>query len=434
MVSTAIMVLMAIAVLNYLLHRDPIYPGFLQAAVWLLVLSFFVLNQNAFIPVVSAVYWLILGGVAAFSAGSLLATFAHEPHLRRTCIRSLGAPKNGSLVLFLLVAAGGLAFFALKAMDLSLSGPFANAFANLRYGASVGKEETGGFGLLAYFLPLSYSVAGAAVLKGCGLDARLRPSRGLVAASVLVALAYGALSSGRGFVVTLMVLLTGILLVLRVARPRVAVVMLGVLTCAVFYVGGILVGKGGSLDDPMSENIASMYDSAVVYAAGSIPALSSYLVYDSNRDLEYGRNTFRLGYSIAHAINPDVEVPPLVQEFTYVPMATNLYTVYRPYIRDFGYFGAIFAQLLFGAFHGFLYKRATVENPKSIYVFLFAVFLVPLISQFGQDMYLSMASTWVQYLFYAALLFAVFCERRDDCASTEGGHSYRQLEFGQTAV
>ena len=248
MILPVIFGLTAIAAFNYLLHRDPMHPGFLQAALWSLVLSFYYFYSDLFIPVSSAVYWLILGGATSFTVGSFMSTIGHKPHFGRNCVLSRGAPKNVGLIFLLLVTVGGLVLFALRARDLSLTGPFENAFANLRYGASIGKDETGGFGQLAYFLPLSYSAAAAAVLKRYCCDEARRPSKWLVVASVLIALIYGVLSSGRGFIMILAVLLAGILLILRIARPRAAVLVLVALACGVFYVGGVLVGKGGSID------------------------------------------------------------------------------------------------------------------------------------------------------------------------------------------
>jgi len=93
-------------------------------------------------------------------------------------------------------------------------------------------------------------------------------------------------------------------------------------------------------------------------------------------------------------------------------MPTNVYTVYQPYIRDFGALGGVSVLFILGFLHAELYRRATVRSPHAIYVLLFALSLFPLAMQVFQDMYFSVLSLWVQYVTYAVVLFVVLTERR----------------------
>jgi len=101
-----------------------------------------------------------------------------------------------------------------------------------------------------------------------------------------------------------------------------------------------------------------------------------------------------------------------VQPWVDVPMPTNVYTVYQPYIKDFGLVGGSLVLFVLGFLHALLYRRATVRNPHTTYVFLFALSLFPLVMQAFQDMYFSLLSLWIQYGTWAVVLFIVLHERR----------------------
>jgi len=48
---------------NYFLHRDVMYPGFLQASLWFVAVSLILLNEQMFIPVSDGVFVLLVAGV-----------------------------------------------------------------------------------------------------------------------------------------------------------------------------------------------------------------------------------------------------------------------------------------------------------------------------------------------------------------------------------
>ncbi len=53
MVVLAVLVLLLLTGANYLLHRDALYPGFLQASLWLVAVSLFLVGRDLFIGVPS---------------------------------------------------------------------------------------------------------------------------------------------------------------------------------------------------------------------------------------------------------------------------------------------------------------------------------------------------------------------------------------------
>ena len=63
MALLAALLSLVLACANYLLHRDPMYPAFLQASLWFGALSLFSVFQGMFVPVPDSVFGLLVAGV-----------------------------------------------------------------------------------------------------------------------------------------------------------------------------------------------------------------------------------------------------------------------------------------------------------------------------------------------------------------------------------
>ncbi len=394
---------------NYSLHRDVMYPGFLQASLWFVTVSLFLLNQGTFVPVSDSVFILLLAGVVLFSMGAFVGSYDHRPHLTRNYLLEGTLPSKRTVAILASVVAFGLVMYVSRARDLSLSGPSTNPFFNLRYAVSENSEETGGFGVVSYFGPLGYVLAAITILMRLG-STQPHASRTLVGAAVSVGVVFGVLSSGRSVLLPLVVIVLAIPAVLRAAGPVKIGVTLAFITLLLFAGVGVALGKGGNIGSSFSENWSAARESFVAYSVGGIPALSVYL--DNQAPVvELGLNSMRTLFAVAQALGFQATVVPLVQPVVDVPMPMNVYTVYQPYIKDFGPLGGISVLFVLGFLHAVLYRRATVRKPHAIYVFLFAVSLFPLAMQVFQDSYFSLLSTWLQYGAYAVLLFVLHTRR-----------------------
>ncbi len=408
LLAAVLMLLLACA--NYLLHRDPLYPGFLQAFLWFLAVSVLLINQRMFVPVTSSMYILLVAGVTLFSMGAFLGSYQHRPYLMRNQLADGTLPGNRAVAGLSVAVVSGLILYLSRARDLALSGPTSNWFINLRYAVSVNEAETGGFGIAAYFVPLSYLLAAIFVLRRYGLG-RPMASRTAVAVTVLIGCVFGVLWAARSTLLPLFVLVLGIPAALRVTRAVKAGAIVAAMTLLLFTVVGLAVGKGGTFSGDITGVSGTLRESFLTYAVGGIPALSTVLD-NQGPDLDLGRNTLRSLFAVLRAVGFHTTAAPLVQPWVDVPMPTNVYTVYQPYVQDFGVPGALAAVFLIGFIHSVLYRRATVRNPDAIAVFLFTLSLFPLAMQAFQDMYFSLLSLWIQYTTYAVLFLLVLNERR----------------------
>lgn len=99
---------------------------------------------------------------------------------------------------------------------------------------------------------------------------------------------------------------------------------------------------------------------------------------------QFGANTLFLLYYYLHRFDfGNYEVVDLVQEFSYVPIKTNLYTVMQPFYVDFGISGVAFFAILYGVGFGLCYRlyRNGNSSAKCIYTYLVYILLL----QFGQE-------------------------------------------------
>src|SRR5207245_5311294 len=145
MAVLAALLMFIFACANYLLHRDMLYPGFLQAALWCLVVALFIVSERTFVPVSDSVFVLLTAGVVLFSMGAFLGSYRHKPHLKRNYLLEATLPSKRAFVGLAVITLAGLVMYIGRAVDLASSGPTSNWFINLRYAVSVNEEESGGF-------------------------------------------------------------------------------------------------------------------------------------------------------------------------------------------------------------------------------------------------------------------------------------------------
>lgn len=154
----------------------------------------------------------------------------------------------------------------------------------------------------------------------------------------------------------------------------------GIIMVALFFTLTILRGgtdEAGNLrmDDMDILEFLAMY----IFAN---PVAFGYL--DQSVNTQVGANTFFLLYYYLNKFGVgNFIVVDIVQEFTYVPIMTNQYTIMQPFYIDFGVGGVAFFALVYGVFLGWCYSSYKSGNSvgKCLYTYLVMV----LVLQFGQE-------------------------------------------------
>ncbi len=113
---------------------------------------------------------------------------------------------------------------------------------------------------------------------------------------------------------------------------------------------------------------------------------------------QFGSRSFAFFYALITRLGlGDYVVEPKLQEFTQVPMFTNVYTVFQPFFQDFGYKGVAFFSTVYGVFTGWLYRQC--HNGDAISKCMYAYVIEILILQFYQENLILSLSMLIQYFF-----------------------------------
>ncbi|MGE5612632.1 MAG: O-antigen polymerase [Nitrososphaerales archaeon] len=387
MIYASILLLLLTAAGNYGFQRDGLSPGVVQPLLWSFLLAGASVMQQSFFTLSDATLFLSVLASLLFQAGFLLSASLLVP-ASGSC--TLAVDKTRSLRyrnLLACVVVLVLPFYVKTAHHLVTTGPINDAAYNLRYALS---DEGRGYGILAYGVTLSLFLL---LLESFFFEVR---SKWRLAAATALASVYCVLSTGRTFILFLLIcLLFPMILNGRLRLGRGLLVLLAIFL-PVFYLYSVTLGKDGGGGVQSSLEVFSLYLYGGIFA---FDKLSQGLA-----QFDHGGNLFRAFFAAAHLFDPSVQVAPIVDDYEFIPIATNVYTIFGKAYRDFGMGGVLAYMFFVGVFQGHIY---TVARRGSVYYRILLVFsFFALLMQFFQDQYLGMLSTWGQ-VFFLTFLFAV---------------------------
>lgn len=363
-------------------------PAPLMSFQWLVVCSAAMLLPHGLRPVTAPALLLVLLAVCAFVGGALLAprsppaTVGFQtptPNFQHTTLAHV----------LLAVALLGLPLFLLRAADLADSAPYTeSAYINLRIALTGELDDAQSFGLAGYLIPVAFSSA----LVELALSPQRRPSHRFWLA-LLLAMTYAVMATGRTYVFLLGIGLAFVCVYQgRLRLPQMLMTAAGFLIAA--FIGlGWLANKIG-VESPNADALAAG-DALVLYLLGSLSAMDLSMAQPI--PLEWGANTLRSFLAVGQALGMDVEVPELIKPYVYIPQPTNVYTVFLPYWRDFGWLGVVTVFAFFGWAQARLDHAARRSRDPRTHV-LAAIAMYPLLMQFFQDQYFSLLTTWVTFV------------------------------------
>ena len=91
-----------------------------------------------------------------------------------------------------------------------------------------------------------------------------------------------------------------------------------------------------------------------------------------------------------------------LQEFVFVPVSTNVYTIFQPFYIDFGYPGIAFFAVLYGCACGYLYRLFRSGNGAGTCLYTYAIYVL-LLQFYQENVFLSMVFV-LQFMFFIILL------------------------------
>ncbi len=180
----------------------------------------------------------------------------------------------------------------------------------------------------------------------------------------------------------------------KVIKVR-SIVLAGIILIGFFYIFN-LARAGEDSDYQKNETLLDFF---AMYAL-SPPVAFCQLLPETTP--QFGTNTFETIYLFLRRFGEDVVVKDKLQEFVFVPISTNVYTLFQPFYIDFGYKGiAIFASL-YGILTGWFYKRFTAKDKFGQCMYTYLVYC--LVLQFYQENIFQSMVFVLQYTFFVYIL------------------------------
>ena len=368
-VNFILAILFPLVIGNYWLSRSVLYPPFLFSSMWFLVFSLYRLNLTPTDPLHANTIGIIGLGAILFSFGGLMAMLAPRNLVETRLILTRFPPRNTTVKWLLIVfLAGGIPVQIQSILHRATLGVGSTVFQRARTAGMV-TTDTGLSPILAYFTLWALYASPLFLI-----EKRDKSFWVMTAIAFMASL----LSTGR---VPFLMLIGSLLCVQLMLTHRqrfwdaLKFARLPILLFFALYFGLIFVSKDTSVFQGSIGGILLLF--LVGYIVGPTAALDYFLRHPR----EYANaphHTFKFFLGIGSALHLVAYTSAPPEDFVFVPFPTNVFTVYRYYIGDFGVYGALLVIMLIGLFQTLLYRKARTGSELGIYFFsitLFALFM-----------------------------------------------------------
>lgn len=402
MIETISFFIFIMTIVNYYVHKDYRYPPFIFSFTWFAILASFSIVKRMDLIEINTITNLSLfvfsGGVFFFSLGGLTKSLSKRKQRCKKSTIPIGVTINKFWDnLFFMVPILFLPLYILKAIEISRSSGMGNFFIGLRWGLNYGEQS---YGYLKYFIVIAvfnslYRMLIISKFKKIHSKYKFKTYIAL-----LIALIYSVLTTGRTGILFLFISLLGIAAINKSLSIKKVTISIGAFL-TIFFLYAIFLNKGGSTDNSLLLNLVTVNEVILGYVYGALPAFDVFI--HKPYEILYGQNTFRLFYVLFNSLSV-IESQPveLVQEFVNVPFKTNVYTIYRYYIEDYGVIGAFTVLYFLGYLVSSLFSKVNRNIPSQL---LYVILLYPIIFSFFQDQFFSLLSMWIQFFLLTKITF-----------------------------
>ena len=392
---------------TYRLLEEKIFqPAVIFSLVWLVIIAMRFLFKITILdelePISLEAYLIFFTGTVFFSVGSIIMNGSlkklERPVTTTNNLPDISLSVRAASVAIIVI---GLPFYIQAAIKIFLASQLEDFFVGLRYQISY---EEADIGPLKYLMPLAYVIL-ALNLYAYYKD-KTRMNIFLLIITLLVTIAYAILATGRTFFFMILVIYLAIsyLANIKFTLKKYAAALGGFLI--IFVLIGIVLGKGGSTEDSIKDNLHTSAEFLGIYLVTSLNAFDKQL-HQHTEGTSNGDNSLRFFMKAGMQLEllPRRKIAdPSSQEFVFVPYPTNVYTYYNFYMLDFGRMYAWIMLAVFGALHTWLFRIAVyAKNKRAMLYYTFLLF--PLMLSFFSDLYLSLFSLWVQIVFFTEMVF-----------------------------
>ena len=359
-------------------------PWALTIGIWALILGLYYLLDTDLYPITSQFYYCLIIWIPVFCISAFV-TYIITPANKITLVKK--DSDSTSLLLFNILFIISLIItplYVYKVMQIVMMFSSEDLLGNIRTLAIYGE----GVGFLGYSNVLNQSLFVVAIW-----------AYPRVPLWKIVVLAFACLLNSlaimeKGTIFFVFVCIMFVLFEKKVIRMR-SIVLAGVTLVGFFYIFNLARASEGS-DYQQNETLLDFF---AMYAL-SPPVAFCQLQPEVTP--QFGTNTFETIYLFLKRFGEDVVVKDKLQEFVFVPISTNVYTLFQPFYIDFGHKGIALFATIYGFISGWLYRLHSASDGfgRCMYTYIVTV----LVLQFYQEnIFLSMVFV-IQFTFFVYIL------------------------------
>jgi oligosaccharide repeat unit polymerase len=373
-----------------------LYPPFVFTSIWLFDVSFYATGLVQMNPLHSITYLCIVLACLAFTLGGAATALLPDWILRTkttfwTHEQSTGTGRKLFITSLILA-------FPIFIMLIYRSGTNAGSFslANAKaaqLGALVGQDSPHSS------LSPMYVLFALSTTFICYIEKRDKLSFLCIALTCIV----GALSGGRTLILQLIVGIVCIYLIrtkkdsVRSSYRIAAIAAFLALASALVFLVKNMAQVGNDAGQALQFYILG-------YVVSGLGPLDYVLTHPAEY-MHIPNHTFKFLLQAGQVLGLGTTPPPAMDEYLWIPFPTNVYTMFKPYITDFGFEGMLVAMFLLAFLQTTLYRRALRGN--NISLLLTALLLYATILSPFDDLYIEVKNFGVPVLlgiFYFGVL------------------------------
>lgn len=394
-------IVLVLTVFNYYAgRRNVLYPPFIFSLIWLAIFCICMVPMVEVDELGADTLAIVVSAVVTFSAGGGIAQ--RRRYSGPALVSKPTSPTAKRVILFCCLAL--LPVFFLEIERLSAVG----GLDSLMISARAAIVDALAYGERAYSSPIYTAAPMLAIFTAFVFLIEAggsRRERVWVWASILIALAFSIMTTGRTLILQLAAGLVGIRLLksgqvsMGQAWKLVRYPLIGFLALM-----SILVPLDKDLSGFSASGTGILMNFVVEYAVEPLAGFN-YVLHHSS-EFKYDSNyTFRQILPSLARISGFTYTPPLLHnDVVMVPLPTNALTMLKTYYVDFSLGGMLVVMFLIGFGQTWLFRNALAG--KDFYIFLSGVFLYPLLMVAFDDQY-SLLSYYAAALVFGAAYFFV---------------------------
>ena len=353
--------------LNSLL--DPFSPWVITLAVWIAIIVMFQFQKDLLYPLSEQFYicvtsWLIIFIVCSVATYYLMPSSGNTAETKAKDIDISMLAFNTMYVISMIITP----LYLYEILQVVAMFDPADMLNNIRLLAVFGDESHG-------FLSYSYIMNQVLLVSGLWQYPKIPKWKLATIFAATFMSAFAIMEKGMLFFIILVTLFV------MYQKRRIKLRTIGLSGAAVillFFIINVL--RSGSLAS-LENNDSTLLNFFAIYILSPSVAFGRVA---QDITTQVGSHTFQVPYLLLNQWGfGNFEINIKTQDFVYVPLPTNVYTIFQPFFQDFSYRGVAFFAMLYGTVTGFLYRM--YKNGNGICRCIYTYFVYVLVLQFFQE-------------------------------------------------